>query len=226
MVVRSVFAAVSLAGVVGGLTLLTPAPRDRMIQVFGDLVTADRVAVVVPGSDVTRATFDGGRRKPHSTPAGAARTLMAEAHAIHPAARPAVIAWLGYDSPRTFSLAVATQDAATEGAESLRRTVAEIRGRTRAPVTLLCHSYGSVVCAKALRGLPVDDVAVVGSPGLGVAHASDLGSPARLWAGRGAKDWMRFVPSVRFGTLGFGADPVRPSFGARIIAAGPGGHSD
>jgi hypothetical protein len=146
--------------------------------------------------------------------------------AVDPKARLAVIAWLGYDSPRTPSLGEATDGAATGGAEALRRTVARVRGRTRAPVTLLCHSYGSVVCAKALPGLPVSDVAVFGSPGLEVERASDLGSAARLWAGRGAADWVRFVPPVKIGPLGFGPDPVTPSFGARIFAAGPGGHSD
>ncbi|MFC4585881.1 alpha/beta hydrolase family protein [Sphaerisporangium corydalis] len=223
---RSLFAAVSLAGVVGGVTLLAPPPGDRMVKVFGDLATADHVAVIVPGSDVTAATFDGGRRKAYSTPGGAARAVAAEARAIDPAARTAVIAWLGYDSPRTPSLAVATDGAAAKGAEALRRAIADLRRRTSAPVTLLCHSYGSVVCAKALPGLPVDDVAVVGSPGLGVAHASALRTSARLWAGRGAADWMRFVPSWRIGSLGFGADPVNPSFGARVFAAGAGGHSD
>ncbi|WP_405150872.1 alpha/beta hydrolase family protein [Sphaerisporangium sp. NBC_01403] len=224
---RTVLAALSLAGVAGGgLALLAPGSGYRMTEVFGDLATADRVAVIVPGSDVTRATFDGGRRKPYSTPAGAARALTAEARAIDPKSRTAVVAWLGYDSPPPISLAVATDDAATDGAEALRRTVAEIRTRTRASVTLLCHSYGSVVCAKAMPGLPVDDVVVFGSPGLGVSDASALGSTARLWAGRGAKDWMRFVPSVKLGPLGFGADPVHPSFGARVFAAGPGGHSD
>ncbi|WP_248959091.1 alpha/beta hydrolase [Sphaerisporangium perillae] len=228
---RSVFTAVSftalsLTGALGALTLLAPATGDHMVRVFGDLATADRVTVIVPGSDVTRATFDGGRRKPYSTPGGAARALIAEARAVDSRARPAVIAWLGYDSPRTISLAVATDLAAARGADALRRTVGEIKRVTRAPVTLLCHSYGSVVCAKALPGLPVDDVAVFGSPGLGVGSAGDLGSAARLWAGRGANDWVRFVPPLRFGPLGFGADPVRPSFGARIFAAGAAGHSD
>ena len=223
---RSVFAAVSLAGVVGGLTLLTPAPGDRMIKVFGDVDTAEHIALIVPGSDVTLKTFDGGRRKPYSTPGGAARALTAEARTIAPDARTAVVAWLGYDSPRTVSLAVATDRAAAKGAEALRRTVLDLRARSHASLTLLCHSYGSVVCAKALPGLPVDDVVVFGSPGLGVPRASALRSPARLWAGRGAADWMRYVPPWKIGDLGFGTDPVRPSFGARVFDAGQGGHSD
>ncbi|WP_214409010.1 alpha/beta hydrolase [Sphaerisporangium fuscum] len=223
---RTVFAAVSVAGVLGALALLAPGPGDRRVEVFGDLATADRVAVIVPGSDVTLKTFDGGRRKWYSTPGGAARALTAQMGVTGPGVRTAVVAWLGYDSPRTYSLAAATDTVAAEGARALRRQVMDIRARTAVPITLLCHSYGSVVCARALPGLPVSDVAVVGSPGLGVARASALKSPARLWAGRGAEDWMRFVPSVKLGPLGFGADPVRPSFGARVFQAGTGGHSD
>ncbi|MFC7383188.1 alpha/beta hydrolase [Sphaerisporangium rhizosphaerae] len=222
----SAFAAISLTGALGVLILLTPTPDDRRVTVFGDLATADRVAVIVPGADVTRATFDGGRRKAYSTPGGAARALVAQVRALDPAARPAVIAWLGYDSPRAVSLAAATDAVAEEGAGELRRAVARVRSITSAPVTLLCHSYGSVVCAKALPGLPVADVAVFGSPGLGVSRARDLGARARLWAGRGGDDWMRFVPPVRIGHLGFGADPARPSFGALLFAAGTAGHSD
>ena len=45
--------------------LIVPAPQgDRIIKVYGDLGTAEHVAVIVPGSDTTAATFDGGRAKP------------------------------------------------------------------------------------------------------------------------------------------------------------------
>ncbi|GII77293.1 hypothetical protein Sru01_22750 [Sphaerisporangium rufum] len=232
MMRTAVFAA-SLVGAAGGSLIapaLAPPPAGtRIVKVFGDLATADRVAVIVPGADVTRATFDGGRRAWYSTPGGAARALTAQMKAIDPAARTAVVAWLGYDSPPTVSLSAATTTAAAAGAGELRRTVAAIRAATPAPVVLLCHSYGSVVCARALPGLPVTDAVVVGSPGLGVRHAGELaalGSRSRLWAGRSANDWVRFVPSVRLGALGFGADPARPSFGARVFATGDGGHSD
>ncbi|MFI6511766.1 alpha/beta hydrolase [Streptosporangium sp. NPDC050855] len=204
--------------------VLVPAPPgDRIIKVYGDLRTAEHVAVVVPGSDTTAATFDGGRAKPYSTPGGGARAVLAEARALAPGARLAVVAWLGYDSPATVSLAVLTGGAAERGASDLRRYVTEtLRGKR---VSLLCHSYGSVVCAKAAPGSGVADVAVVGSPGLGVSPAAGMGG-ARLWAGSGGGDWMRKVPKTRIGPLGFGPDPVGPAFGARTFAAGAAGHSD
>ncbi|MFD0660291.1 alpha/beta hydrolase [Thermocatellispora tengchongensis] len=153
--------------------------------------------------------------------------MVAQARELDPKARLAVIAWLGYDAPRTYSLAAVTEDLAVAGARELRRTVARVRAATGAEVTLLCHSYGSVVCAKALPGLAgVRDVAVFGSPGLRAASAAELGTRARVWAGRGGTDWIGNVPHVSIGPLGFGRDPMDRGFGARIFAAGGGGHSD
>ncbi|MFF5205982.1 alpha/beta hydrolase [Streptosporangium sp. NPDC000396] len=216
--------ALTVAAVAALTYTIVPSPqRDRIVKVYGDLRTAEHVAVIVPGSDTTAATFDGGRAKPYSTPGGGARAVLAEARALDPGARLAVVAWLGYDSPATVSLEVATDGAARRGAPELRRYVAEtLRGKR---VSLLCHSYGSVVCAKAAPGSGVADVAVFGSPGLGVSSASELGGTP-LWAGSGGRDWMRRVPKLRLGPLGFGPDPAGPSFGARLFETGAAGHSD
>ena len=75
-------------------------------------------------------------------------------------------------------------------------------------------------------GLPVTDIAVFGSPGMDASSVASLDTKARVWAGRGSNDWIRFVPHVQVFGLGFGNDPMSPGFGARIFAAGTGGHSD
>ncbi len=232
-----------------GALVIPPAPSSgRLVEVFGDPATADGVAIIVPGADVTVKTFDTG----HHRPGGSARALLAEASRLDPDRRLAVVAWLGYDSPPTVSLDVMLDTSATRGAAALRRAVADLRGRTAAPITLLCHSYGSVVCVKAVPGLPVTDLVVFGSPGLedpssaaaltpprtpaastltstatapsGTVHRTS--PPPRLWAGRGDGDWIRFVPKVKLGPLGFGADPMDPAYGARLFEVGAGGHSD
>jgi len=92
-------------------------------------------------------------------------------------------------------------------------------------VALLCHSYGSVVCGLAAPYLPVTDIAVFGSPGMDASSVRALHTTARVWAGRGASDWIRHVPHVHVLGLGFGQDPMDPAFGARLFAAGAGGHS-
>ncbi|NEB12654.1 hypothetical protein G3I32_28100, partial [Streptomyces coelicoflavus] len=194
-------------------------------EVFGDLAHAGRVAVLVPGSDTGIDTY--GRFR------AAALALHRQLVASAPAGtRTAVVAWLGYETPGTVSTTVATTDRADIAAPGLRDLVDDLR-RITGPdtgVALLCHSYGSVVCARAADGLDVADIALVGSPGTGADTAAGLHSDARIWAGRGADDWVEHVPHVSadlFGTtVGFGTDPVSPDFGARVFDAGDGGHSD
>jgi hypothetical protein len=194
-------------------------------EVFGDLAHADRVAVLVPGSDTGLDTY--GRFR--AAALALHRQLVAEAPA---GTRTAVVAWLGYETPGTVSTTVATTDRADRAAPGLRDLVDDLH-RITGPgtrLTLLCHSYGSVVCARAADGLDVSDIALVGAPGTGADTAAGLRSDARIWAGRGADDWVEHVPHVSadlFGTtVGFGTDPVSPGFGARVFDAGDGGHSD
>jgi hypothetical protein len=108
-----------------------------------------------------------------------------------------------------------------------RRLVIGLRGiDPAADTTLLCHSYGSVVCGEAVKSLPVDNVAAFGSPGMAASTVAALRTRANVWAARGSRDWIQFVPHVRLLGLGFGTDPVSPGFGARVFAAGPAAHGD
>jgi hypothetical protein len=200
----------------------------RVVEVIGDLAGARRIAVIVPGADTGIETFDRRGSDPYAAPGGAARTLAA----FDPDGHLAVVAWLGYDTPSTRSLAVATAGRAVAGGRELGAFLASLRAvNPNAETALLCHSYGSVVCAEAVRaGGDVSDLVFFGSPGVGVQRATDLPGAARVWAGRGDGDWIRHVAGARlslFGVkLGFGTDPVTPEFGARVFAAGSGGHSD
>lgn len=239
--------------------------QGRATEVFGDLAHADRVAILIPGSDTSLDTYarfragaaalyarlegesgapgesaigpvpgtggelgtgqgPGAGREP-STGHGAGREAGA-------GARTAVVAWLGYTTPATVSTTVITPARADEAAPELREFVRGLRTLTGPDtrVALLCHSYGTVVCGRAAPGLDVSDLVLLGSPGTGVDTAADLRTRARVWAARGADDWVADVPHVSadlFGTtVGLGADPMSPSFGAHVFAAGDGGHSD
>ncbi|MFG2195004.1 alpha/beta hydrolase [Streptomyces sp. NPDC048639] len=191
----------------------------RAVEVIGDLRKAAHLAVLVPGSDTTLDTYERFR-------AGAA--------ALHDrlGRRAAVVTWLGYDTPGTVAPEVLTQGRADDAAPRLTRLVGRLKAyNPRAHVSALCHSYGSVVCARAAgEGLDVGDIVLYGSPGTGASTADDLGTRARVWAGRGGDDWIARVPHVSVGllgtTVGFGRDPVAPAFGARPFEAGDGGHSD
>ena len=198
-----------------------PAGQGEAVQVIGNLATARRVAILVPGSDTSLATFDS--RGPAS-PEGGARALAAQARQLDPAAHLAIIAWLGYRTPSLLSPAVLTSGNAGQGAHALRPLVRSL-ATDGDQVALLCHSYGSVVCGLAAPHLPVTDIAVFGSPGMDASSVRSLHTTARVWAGREAGDWIRYVPHVRLLGLGFGTDPTAPSFGARRFACGGNGHS-
>jgi hypothetical protein len=198
-----------------------PIGAGLAVEVVGNLAQARRVVILVPGSDTSLTTFDG---RGTASPGGAARSLAAEVHRLRPGASLAIIAWLGYTTPGTFSPAVMTSGDAGQGAAALRPLVDDLARHGR-EVALLCHSYGSVVCGLAAPHLPVTDIAVFGSPGMDVSSIRAMDSTARVWAGRGASDWIRHVPHVRLLGLGFGQDPMDPAFGARVFAAGSGGHS-
>lgn len=205
-----------------GRTFLAFDPRGRAVEVVGDLATARRVAILVPGADTRLHSFDS---RGTASPGGGARAVLGEARRVDPRARLAVIAWLGYTTPATISLDVATTGRADQGARALQPLVNTLAAHGVA-VTLLCHSYGSVVCGRAAPHVNATDIAVFGSPGMAASSAAALHTRARLWAGRGSGDWMAYVPHVRALGLGFGADPTGRGFGARLFAAGDGGHSD
>jgi hypothetical protein len=190
----------------------------RAVEVFGDLATADTIAVLVPGSDTNLDKYGllhGGSMR--------LREALGD--------RAAVIAWLGYRTPRTVSLAAMSAGRADGAVPGLRAFVRELAAvKPAAAISLLCHSYGSVVCARAAPGLDVGNIVLYGSPGVIAPNVAALRTRATVWAGRGGRDWVAHIPNVRlrlpFLTAGFGTDPVSPRFGAHVFAAGGGGHSD
>ncbi|MFJ5117830.1 alpha/beta hydrolase [Kitasatospora sp. NPDC088548] len=210
----------------GGRQILAFDPRGRgqVAEVYGDLATARRTAVVVPGSDIDLLSFDRAT-DPYGTPAGMARAL----HDVT-SRRTAVIAWAGYTTPVGVGPDAATEKLAHAGAKRLARLLDGLAVTTGpdAPATVFCHSYGSVVCGLARPGpAQSSGVVVLGSPGMGVGSAADLDPEVPLWAtARNGSDWIGNVPFVSVLGLGHGADPTGPAFGARPLpATGSHGHT-
>ncbi|MFJ9621885.1 alpha/beta hydrolase [Streptomyces sp. NPDC101181] len=197
-----------------------PRGRGQVAEVFGDLRTARRVSVVVPGSDNDAGTFDR-RTTAHGAPPGMARTLQREA-----GPGTAVIAWTGYTTPVGVGVDAATGRLAEAGAERLTRFAEGLTADGLPEPAVFCHSYGSVVCGLAAHRLPATDLVVLGSPGMRADHVDALRTRARVWAAKDPTDWIDDVPSVRFAGLGHGADPTDPAFGARHVPADDArGHS-
>lgn len=203
----------------------------RIVEVVGELRTADRVAVIVPGASTTLDNFhDGLGGVIQRSPYWQASQLYAATNAVggRGAGRVAVVAWLGYDPPDGIDLAAVRSDRAVAGARELIRFVTRLSTyRPKASMTLIGHSYGSLVLAYAAAYLPsqVTDLVVLGSPGMDVGRAGRLRTGARLWAGSAEGDWTRWLPDIRVLGLGHGANPSRPWFGARQLdVSGADGH--
>jgi Alpha/beta hydrolase len=205
----------------GHFLAFSAAGQGEAVQVLGDLATARRVVIMVPGSDTSLATWAS---RGAASPYGGARALARETARLDPHTQLAIIAWLGYRTPSLLSPAVLTSGNAGQGAQALRPLVTSL-ARDGDQVALLCHSYGSVVCGLAAAHLPVTDIAVYGSPGMDASSVRSLDTTARVWAGRESADWIRDVPHIRLLGLGFGTDPMSPSFGARRFSCGSDGHS-
>ncbi|MER6396481.1 alpha/beta hydrolase [Kitasatospora sp. NPDC059973] len=215
-----------------------PRGRGLVSEVWGDLTDADRISVLVPGSDADLGHFDQAA-DPLRSPAGMARALYAEERRQSPGTRTAVIAWTGYVTPSGLGPDAVTSRLADVGAPRLERLLAGLKETTRpdAPPSLLCHSYGSVVCGTAAPEIPraaaspsdtsgITDLMVFGSPGMGVQSTSELGAGVHVWATRNGSDWIGNVPYLEVGGLGHGADPTSAEFGAeQISSARSSGHN-
>jgi hypothetical protein len=193
------------------ILLYVPGADGRMIEVFGDLDLAETVVVVVPGvgSDVANADqfSDAVSRLADEVSA------LADHHV-------AVVAWLGYDSPDGLIPAGADVAAACSAVPALADLVAgSIPPEAR--MVLVGHSYGSVAVGAALGVKAVEAVAVVlGSPGTGAVHATELGPAGSVWAARAQGDPIGVVPEVIHGS-----DPTDPEFGAvRFSTGSASGH--
>ena len=198
-----------------------PAGRGRAIVALGDPATAADIAVLVPGSDIDLHTLDDPARPQHR-PLGWAR-------ALHAAAGPdtAVVLWGGYPTPQGLGVDAATGRLARAAVPALVDEVGSLvhRPGVRPHLTVIGHSYGSVVVALAASRLQADDIVLLGSPGARAPDVAALHTRARVEAARTARDWIARVPHLQLGDLGHGTDPVSPAFGAvRLPAGGTHGH--
>jgi hypothetical protein len=148
--------------------------RGRLLEVKGNLTTATHVVVMVPGMTNELSNVDRDFRN-------RANVLYDELVArAQPGEDIAVIMWLGYSNPQALQLgAAAASKMARDGATTLTDDMRAFRATgTLAEVTVVAHSYGTILAGEAMqKGLPVDRLVVVGSPGMNVADRAALGSP-------------------------------------------------
>ncbi|WP_332903346.1 MULTISPECIES: alpha/beta hydrolase [Streptomyces] len=219
--------------------------NGRAIISFGNPDTARNVSAYVPGLGTKLdAEFGGGTvKRALDTAVGAQRYDKSTAS----------IVWLGYDAPQSIDV-MSTADA-EKGAPAYNRFMAGLAATNEHDdphVTAIGHSYGSLTVGTAARqsgGIPgVDDIVLVGSPGVGVDKAADLGvPPQRVYVGAADNDIVTKLPTVPEAVVGavgaglrmavpgvlsdpggddiyFGKDPASQAFGARRFAVDDGPH--
>jgi hypothetical protein len=198
-----------------------PRGNGRIVEVLGDLGAADRIAVLVPGVSTTADNFNSGLGAVRDrAPAVQARALYDAARAAAPGQHVAVIAWLGYDTPQGVGRTAAREELARAGATALDGFTDGLAAmRPKARITVIGHSYGSVVTGLAAADLPsqVKDLVVVGSPGMGVSRVADLHTSARVWAGQSPADWIEWLPGFQVWGAGHGTTPTTPGFGDSVF---------
>ncbi|TCK21270.1 alpha/beta hydrolase [Pseudonocardia endophytica] len=202
----------------------------RAVVAAGDPDRSDNVVTYVPGvgAGLGAVGIDLSRS---DAVAGAAR-------AADPGADTAAVTWIGYRAPSSLP-AAAGDRAAHDGGAALVRFQDGLRATgpdDRARLTVLGHSYGSLVAGRAAATgrLAADDLVLVGSPGTGTrGDVTDLRmDPAQVWATVAGNDPINHIPGApAAGTsdpfpqarqLAYGTDPTDPAFGAEVFASAPG----
>ncbi|MFE9425187.1 alpha/beta hydrolase [Kitasatospora sp. NPDC006697] len=214
---------------------LSAEGQGRGVLSFGDPDRAVNVSAYVPGLG-TELRDVGGKD------ADRAFNVWAAAHTADPTRSTASMVWLGYDPPPGIdkltpeTLAVMGQDRAQAGAKSYDNFLAGLRASHEGPaahLVALGHSYGSLTVGLAGRsgaGTGADDMILIGSPGSGSQHASQLGVASdRIWVGAADNDPVSYAPNPiedlkgNFNQRWFGTDPASGDFGAHRfdVADGP-----
>jgi hypothetical protein len=220
---------------------LSTEGTGRAILAIGDPDTAAHVVTYVPGL---------GGNLDHGLDEIARADRRAEAaRQAAPGRSTSVIAWLGYDAPGSLP-AAARVDPAVRAAPLLHRFQAGLRAThlgAAAHNTVVGLSYGSTVVGLTGHGpgLLADDVVLIGSPGVGVAHATDLGLDAgHVWASTARHDvinaaadphgllrpdlnpLLRPLVGEHTDRLWFGPSPAGHAFGAHVFTSAPGSGLD
>ncbi|WP_069171450.1 alpha/beta hydrolase [Streptomyces griseus] len=215
--------------------------NGRAIVSFGNPDTAKNVAAYVPGLNTAldKEFAEGDLKRARDTAIATQRYDPSSA----------TIAWLGYDAPQLVdgveSLAVMGGEKAERGGRAFNGFMGGLVATNEieeSHMVAIGHSYGSRTLGAATQhgeGIPgIDDIILVGSPGVGVDHAKDLGvGEDHVFVGAAENDVVTKLPSKQQVALGaaagpfgyvvgdladrgdddlwFGRDPASESFGAR-----------
>lgn len=227
--------------------------NGRAIVSYGNPDTARNVSAYVPGLNTSLdADFaKNDLKRARDTAIGMQRHDPSSAS----------IVWLGYDAPQSpdgwDGLDVMGDERAERGGAAFHQFMGGVSAtnETEDPhMTAIGHSYGSRTVGAATQrggGIPgVDDIVLVGSPGVGVDSADELGvGKEHVFVGAAENDVVTKLPSKQQSAVGaagmaiagpaaayllgeiadqeddelwFGQDPASEAFGARRFPVGNG----
>jgi hypothetical protein len=200
--------------------------QGHIADVNGHLAEAKHLAVYVPGMGTDVWDFD-------QLVMTRTEVVRARAAAISDGAEVTTITWLGYDPPRDLDVVGAAHEVlARVGGAALSRFLRDMvdLAPTDVHVTVIAHSYGSVLAGVAARdhGLAAHELVVLGSPGMGVETADQLMlmPGGRLWAAQAHDDPVTWVPRLEDVHLHLhGPSPTAAGFGAHVFQVAGTGHS-
>ena len=195
----------------GGMVLET-GPGGTTV-VIGDTVDPARVTTMVAGVSTGEPEELGAE--------------LAKARSIASATGGAVVVWQGYTPPPSVIHGI-DPSAARTGGVALAEFQAALRERyPDARLTVLSHSYGTVVATRAAQGpgLAVDDLWLLGSPGVGVSSVDKLelvGADPQVFVADADNDP---IIATRFRhDAAHGYSPSAESFGATRVDGVRGDH--
>ena len=205
--------------------------QGRAAIAIGNPDEAENIAVIVPGagSSVARGWLRAGH--------DAAINLYDQSFVAHPDEATSVIAWMGYDTPDSFTdLGIGAPVLARVGGGRLSQDVNGLwvtHSDSSPPhVTVIGHSYGATTVADAFAGsrMRANDAILLGSPGTDLARsAADFHvDGGEVYVGAASTDpisWIGVsgtVPDILNDVLGhpfgpdagLGADPAGDGFGS------------
>jgi pimeloyl-ACP methyl ester carboxylesterase len=191
----------------GGDILLYRPQLQHYAVLFGDIESAQHVAVVVPGvGDGTNLCDDW---------------IPDALNLFDASPSTAVVLWKGYDNPVDVAAAAAgtiecNEDLLTAGRD-LTAFVDSLDLEPDQSLTIVAHSFGSTVTGAALAdsGLEVTDVVVAGSPGMTVDELRQLHVEQSHF-------FSEQAPGDVIAELGiFGSTPSSPTFGGTRMDTDP-----
>ncbi|MFI5797256.1 alpha/beta hydrolase [Streptomyces sp. NPDC051677] len=196
--------------------------NGRAIVAYGNPDTSKNVSAYAPGlgTKLNSEFADGTVKRAYYT--------AMEAQKFDPSS--SSIVWLGYDAPQSLDVMTATD--AERGAPAYNSFMSGISATNEnvdPHITAIGHSYGSRLVGGATQeagGIPgADDIILVGSPGVGVDKAADLGvGKEHVWVGAAENDIVTKLPSKKeavAGTMGFfGGGPAGAYLGGEVADQG------